>query len=58
MAKALTVAVVGSTGAVGQELLSILESRNFPATQVKALASARSAGKAIPFKGEIGRAHV
>ena len=51
MAKALTVAVVGSTGAVGQELLSILESRNFPATQVKALASARSAGKAIPFKG-------
>ena len=32
MAKALTVAVVGSTGAVGQELLSILESRNFPAT--------------------------
>lgn len=50
MAKSLTVAVVGATGAVGQELLSILGSRNFPATTVKALASARSAGKTIPFK--------
>ncbi len=51
MSKSLTVAVVGSTGAVGQELLSILESRDFPATKVKALASSRSAGKTVPFKG-------
>lgn len=48
----LTIAVVGATGAIGHELLSTLESRNFPASRVVALASSRSAGTAISFKGE------
>ena len=47
------VAVVGATGAVGSELLDILDERNFPADEVIALASARSAGKEVSF-GERG----
>ncbi len=48
------VAVAGATGVVGREMLKVLEQRNFPASKVKALASARSAGKTVPFKdGEI-----
>lgn len=47
----LTVAVVGATGVVGQEMLKILEERQFPATQVRALASHRSTGKRLPFAG-------
>lgn len=46
------IAVVGATGAVGQELLALLESRNFPIAQLKPLASARSAGTTITFRGE------
>jgi aspartate-semialdehyde dehydrogenase len=46
------VAIVGATGAVGQELLAILAERNFPLKSLKLLASARSAGKKIKFKGE------
>lgn len=46
------VAVVGSTGAVGQEFLSVLEQRNFPFSNLKLLASARSAGKTQEFKGK------
>jgi aspartate-semialdehyde dehydrogenase len=46
------VAIAGATGAVGQELLSLLEERNFPLKSLKLLASARSAGKKIKFKGE------
>ncbi len=46
------VGVVGATGAVGREMLKILEQRNFPATKVRALASSRSAGKKLPFKGK------
>lgn len=46
------VAVVGVTGAVGQEMLNCLEKRNFPVGTVKALASARSAGKTVTFKGK------
>jgi aspartate-semialdehyde dehydrogenase len=46
------VAVVGATGAVGQEFLAVLEQRNFPFSQLKLLASARSAGKPITFKGK------
>lgn len=46
------VAILGATGAVGQELLSILEERNFPMDSLKLLASKRSAGKTIPFKGK------
>lgn len=45
------VAVAGATGAVGREMLLTLEGRNFPASRVVALASARSAGKKIPFAG-------
>ncbi|MYB88978.1 MAG: aspartate-semialdehyde dehydrogenase [Proteobacteria bacterium] len=43
------VAVVGATGAVGEQLLSILAQREFPADQVHALASTRSAGKKVRF---------
>lgn len=49
---AKNVAVVGVTGVVGQEMLNCLEKRNFPLGEVKALASARSAGKTIKFKGK------
>jgi aspartate-semialdehyde dehydrogenase len=43
------VAVAGVTGAVGREMLRALEQRSFPARKVVALASARSAGKRVPF---------
>ena len=49
---ALNVAVAGITGAVGQEFLALLEQRDFPATQYKFLASARSAGKKMTFMGQ------
>ena len=45
------VAVAGATGAVGTEFLKVLSDLNFPAREVRALASARSAGKAVPFGG-------
>ncbi|MBX3388922.1 MAG: aspartate-semialdehyde dehydrogenase [Phycisphaeraceae bacterium] len=45
------IVVVGATGAVGREALSILESRNHPAKQIRAVASARSAGSSIPYSG-------
>ena len=45
------VAVCGATGAVGREMLLVLEQRNFPASKVRALASARSAGTKLPFNG-------
>jgi len=51
-ASALNVAVVGVTGAVGQEFLRVLEQRNFPIGNLKLLASARSAGKKVTFKGK------
>ena len=47
-----TVAIVGATGAVGAEFIGCLERRNFPVGTLKALASARSAGKTLSFKGE------
>ena len=46
------VAILGATGAVGAELLQLLEERNFPLENLKLLASARSAGKTLMFKGE------
>lgn len=52
MSKKPVVAVVGATGAVGREMLKTLEQRKFPAREVIALASARSAGVKIPFKGQ------
>lgn len=45
------VAVAGATGAVGQEFMRVLHDLDFPAAEVRALASARSAGKKIPFGG-------
>ncbi|NPV79908.1 MAG: aspartate-semialdehyde dehydrogenase [Firmicutes bacterium] len=45
------VAIVGATGAVGRELLSILEERNFPVKEIRLLSSERSAGKSLGFKG-------
>ncbi len=46
------VAVVGVTGAVGQEFLRVLDQRDFPASSYKMLASARSKGKTLDFRGE------
>ena len=48
----VNVAVVGATGAVGQEFLNVLAERDFPIKRLKLLASARSAGKTATFKGE------
>ena len=50
--KTYTVAVLGATGAVGQEMIKILEERNFPVGKLVPLASERSAGRKIRFKGE------
>lgn len=46
------IAIVGATGAVGRECLSILEQRNFRHGALKLLASSRSAGSAIPYRGQ------
>ena len=50
--KQYTVAVLGATGAVGQEMIKILQERNFPVGRLVPLASARSAGKTLKFRGE------
>ena len=50
--KLYTVAILGATGAVGQEMIKILEERSFPVGKLIPLASARSAGKKLTFKGE------
>ena len=52
MANGFNVAVAGATGAVGVEMVKTLEKRNFPVKNLKLLASARSAGKTMKFKGE------
>src|SRR5579862_8320703 len=46
------VAIVGATGAVGVELIHCLERRRFPLRELRLFASARSAGKTLPFGGE------
>jgi len=46
------VAIAGATGAVGQEMIEILENRNFPVNELRLLASERSVGKELEFKGE------
>ena len=53
MNQAPHVAIVGATGAVGVEILSSLETRNFPVGSLKLLASARSAGKQVAFRGKM-----
>ncbi len=50
--KTCTVAILGATGAVGQEMINILQERNFPVGKLIPLASARSAGKKLCFRGE------
>jgi aspartate-semialdehyde dehydrogenase len=52
MSKTYDVAVVGATGAVGEAMMSILEERDFPVGNLYPLASERSAGKTIQFKGK------
>ena len=46
------VAVVGATGAVGVEMIKTLEKRNFPVGRLTLLASARSVGKKLKFRGQ------
>ena len=52
MTKAINVAVVGATGAVGEAMLEMLEQRDFPVDQLFALASERSAGETLQFAGK------
>ena len=52
MSKSYSVAVAGATGAVGVEMIKMLEQRNFPLKSLKLLASSRSAGKKMTFRGE------
>jgi aspartate-semialdehyde dehydrogenase len=52
MSEGLNVAVVGATGAVGNEMLSILEEREFPVNQLRLLASERSVGQKLTFREE------
>ena len=50
--KTYTVAILGATGAVGQEMMKVLAERDFPVGKLIPLASARSAGKKLLFKGQ------
>lgn len=47
-----TVAVVGATGAVGEQIIKMLEDRNFPVKELKLLSSVRSAGSKLKFRGQ------
>jgi len=51
MSKDVALAVLGASGAVGSEMLRVLEQRNFPVKSLRALASERSAGKKVAFRG-------
>src|SRR5258708_11823334 len=48
----VNVAIAGATGAVGQEFLTVLAERNFPIKTLRLLASGRSAGKQVEFRGQ------
>ena len=50
--KTYNVAILGASGAVGQQMIQVLEERNFPVGKLLPLASARSVGKTITFRGE------
>ncbi|UUZ95679.1 aspartate-semialdehyde dehydrogenase [Paenibacillus sp. P25] len=50
--KLFNVAVVGATGAVGEQIIRLLQERNFPINELKLLSSARSAGSKLTFKGK------
>ncbi|MEE8110024.1 MAG: aspartate-semialdehyde dehydrogenase [bacterium] len=58
MGEGLNIALVGATGAVGNEMLSILEERNFPVSDLRVLASERSAGERITFRGKDYRVEI
>ena len=49
--KSCNIAVLGATGAVGREMLKVLEEYDIPVSQLRALSSARSAGSTVPFRG-------
>ena len=53
MTKSYHIAIIGATGAVGAELLRVLERRNFPVAGLRAISSARSTGKSIRFHEEL-----
>ncbi|MBI5424952.1 MAG: aspartate-semialdehyde dehydrogenase [Opitutae bacterium] len=50
--KSYRVGIVGATGAVGQELIGLLQSRQFPLAELRLMASARSVGRVVEFAGE------
>lgn len=50
--KTYKVGILGATGAVGREMMKVLEERNFPISELRLLASARSVGKRLPFRGK------
>ncbi len=52
MSRSYHVAIVGATGAVGLEMLRVLERRNFPVASLRALASSRSLGKKVSYRDE------
>ena len=52
MSRAFDVAVLGATGLVGQQMIEILEQRDFPVNTLFPLASSRSAGGTVTFKGK------
>jgi len=49
----MRVAIVGATGLVGKKMLEILEERNFPLSKIYPVASEKSVGKQIKFKGKL-----
>ena len=51
--KGYHIAVVGATGAVGQELLRVLERRSFPVASLRPIGSTRSAGRSVRFRGDL-----
>ena len=50
--KQYKVGILGATGAVGREMMKVLEERKFPISELRLLASARSVGKKLPFCGK------
>ncbi|MCR5825339.1 MAG: aspartate-semialdehyde dehydrogenase [Oscillospiraceae bacterium] len=52
MSKEVKIGILGATGVVGQEMMKILDERNFPVASLRPIASGRSAGKTLRFRGE------
>ena len=51
--KKYRIGIVGATGAVGQEIIKLMEKRDFPASEVRLLASAKSAGREVEALGNV-----